>query len=272
MSASQPDLVRRNRLQSSLLAFVGSLLVVFLALPLLGLFAATSLDDFLAGMAHPLIWPALRLSLFTTVVSLVVIITLGTPLAWLLARTHGRLPRAIETLTQLPIVMPPAVAGVAMLLAFGRHGLFEDLLAATDGSIAFTTCAVIMAETFVSAPFFIQAAASAFRRIDPNLLIVARSFGASPLRVFFRIALPLAAPGLFAGAIMSWARALGEFGATLMFAGNLPGKTQTLPLAIYTALESDLRAAQALSILLIVVAFALLLAMRAVLRDRALMS
>jgi len=130
---------------------------------------------------------------------------------------------------------------------------------------AFSTTAVVMAEVFVSAPFFVQAATSAFRRIDERLVIVARSFGATPLRVFFRLALPLAAPGLIAGAAMSWARALGEFGATLMFAGNLEGQTQTLPLAIYTALEIDLRAAQAISIVLVIVAFVLLLTVRAAL-------
>jgi molybdate transport system permease protein len=122
-----------------------------------------------------------------------------------------------------------------------------------------------MAEVFVAAPFFVQAATSAFRRVEDKLLVVARTFGASPLRVFLRVGLPLAAPGLTAGAALSWARALGEFGATLMFAGNLEGRTQTLPLAIYTALESDIRAAQALSIVLVVVAFALLLAVRALL-------
>jgi molybdate transport system permease protein len=123
-----------------------------------------------------------------------------------------------------------------------------------------------MAEIFVSAPFFVQAALSAFRRVDAKLVIVARTFGASPLQVFFRVAIPLAARGLIAGAAMSWARSLGEFGATLMFAGNLQGQTQTLPLAIYTALESDLRAAQALSVILVVVAFLLLMSVRAVLR------
>ena len=155
---------------------------------------------------------------------------------------------------------------VAMLLAFGRRGLLTGWLYPEGWSVTFTTTAVVIAEVFVSAPFFVQAATSAFRRIDTKLIVVARTFGASPLRVFFRVALPLAAPGLVAGGAMSWARSLGEFGATLMFAGNLEGETQTLPLAIYTALESDTRAAQALSVVLVVVAFALLLFVRAVLR------
>ena len=163
-------------------------------------------------------------------------------------------------------MVPPAVAGVALLLAFGRRGLLAGWLYPEGWSVTFTTAAVVMAEVFVSAPFFVQAAVSAFRRIDPKLLLVAQTFGATPLRIFFRVALPLAAPGLFAGAAMSWARSLGEFGATLMFAGNLQGRTQTLPLAIYTALESDLATARALSVVLVVVAFALLLFVRAVLR------
>lgn len=257
---------RRLRAERAIFAVVGSVLVAFLAAPLLALLATTTAANFEAGLQHPLVWPALRLSLLTTSVSLIVVVLLGTPLAWTLARARGRLARAVETSVQLPIVIPPAVAGIAMLLAFGRRGLFSGWLYPDGWSVTFTTTAVVMAEVFVSAPFFVQAATSAFRRVDANLVIVARSFGASPLRVFSRVALPLAAPGIVAGAAMSWARALGEFGATLMFAGNLQGETQTLPLAIYTALESDLRAAQALSIVLVVVAFALLLFVRAVLR------
>jgi molybdate transport system permease protein len=254
----------RNRFASSdtPLLVLGAVLVAFLALPLFGLVTTTSWSDFLAGLDHPIVWPALRLSVFTTVASLVVVVLFGTPLAWLLARRQGRLARLLETTVQLPIVIPPAVAGVALLLAFGRRGL-AGFLYPEGFSVAFTTAAVVMAEVFVSAPFFVQAATSAFRRIDENLLLVARSFGASPLRLFVRIGLPLAAPGLIAGAAMSWARALGEFGATLMFAGNLADETQTLPLAIYTALESDLRAAQALSLVLVAVAFGLLLSVRA---------
>jgi len=248
------------------LRITGALLVAFLALPVLALFATATPSDLGRGLQHPLVWPALRLSLFTTAVTLGLVIALGTPLAWTLARARGPLSHAVETVLQLPIVMPPAVAGVALLLTFGRRGLLASIMAPLDWSVTFTTTAVVMAELFVSAPFYVQAATSAFRRLDPRLIVVARSFGASPLRVFLRVALPLAAPALLAGAAISWARALGEFGATLMFAGNLEGRTQTLPLAIYTALESDLRAAQALSIVLVLVAFALLLFARAALR------
>jgi molybdate transport system permease protein len=244
------------------LTATGGALLLFLALPLFGLVTTTTWDDFAAGLRHPLVWPALRLSLITTTISLVLVVGLGTPLAWGLARRGGRVARAVETLVQLPVVIPPAVAGVAMLLAFGRRGILARLFYPEGWSVAFTTAAVVMAEVFVSAPFFVQAATSAFRRVDERFLVVGRSLGGSPFKVFARIALPLAGPGLVAGAAMSWARALGEFGATLMFAGNFTGRTQTLPLAIYTALESDLRAAQSLSLVLVAVAFALLLVVR----------
>lgn len=257
---------RRNRWQHGVLVVAGALLVVFLLAPVAGLVLTTGAQDVLAGLAHPLVWPALRLSALSSAASLVGVVALGTPLSWVLARSPSRGARLLEALVQLPIVIPPAVAGVALLLAFGRRGLLSALYPPGFG-ITFTTAAVVLAQIFVSAPFYVQAALSAFRRVDPRLLIVARSFGAGPLRVFARIALPLAAPGLIAGALLSWARALGEFGATLMFAGNLEGRTQTLPLAIYTALEADLRAAQALSIVLVLVALVLLLGMRALLRS-----
>jgi molybdate transport system permease protein len=250
---------QRLHLERAVLVLLGTGLCVFLVAPLAALFASTSTRGFLAGLLHPMVWPALRLSLLTTAVSLALVVVFGTPLAWSLARSHGRLARIAETCVQLPIVVPPAVAGIAMLLAFGRRGVFAGVLYPEGWSVTFTTAAVVIAEVFVSAPFFVQAATSAFRRMDPKLVLVARSFGASPLRVFFRVALPLAAPGLIAGAAMSWARSLGEFGATLMFAGNLQGETQTLSLAIYSTLESDLRAAQALALVMVLVAFSVLL-------------
>lgn len=247
------------------LVFAGGVLALFLLAPVVGLVAATSPADFWSGLHHPLVWPALRLSLLTTTVSLLVVVGLGTPLAWALARSTGRVARAVEVVVQLPAVIPPAVAGVALLLTFGRRGLFAGWLYPQGWSVTFTTAAVILAEIFVSAPYFVQAATDAFRRVDQSCVVVARTLGAFPLRVFWQIELPLAVSGLVAGAAMSWARSLGEFGATLMFAGNASGKTQTLPLAIYMAFESDLRAAQALSLVLIAVAFGVLLAARATL-------
>jgi len=248
------------RLSKAGALLLAALLVAFLVLPLVGL--GVTLGDFGAGLANPLTWPALRLSLLTTALSLVVILGCGTPLAWWLSQHRGRVASALETIVQLPIVIPPAVAGVALLLAFGRRGILGSLYPEGDG-IAFTTTAVVLAQVFVAAPFYVQAATTAFRRIDPDILLAARSVGASPARVFFWVAAPMALPALAAGAVLSWARALGEFGATLMFAGNQPGRSQTLPLAIYETLESDLKAAQALAVLLIIVAFVLLLAVRA---------
>jgi molybdate transport system permease protein len=245
-------------------ALGSALLGLFLLLPVAALVATLSWDDLLGGLRNPLLLPALRLSLVTTASSLALVVTLGTLLAWRVARNPGRLSRLLETLAQLPAVIPPAVAGVGLLLAFGRRGLLGGWLDRHGFALAFTTPAVVLAEAFVSAPFFVQAAIAAFRRVDENLIVVARTLGASPLRTFLRVALPLAAPGMVAGAAMSWARAVGEFGATLLFAGNLTGRTQTLPLAVYTAMESDLRAAQALSLILVAIAFAILFVLRRV--------
>lgn len=249
-------------LQRALIVILGGLLLAFLGLPLLALLLGSTPGMLLEGLRQHEVGPALRLSLGTTLASLLVVVLLGTPLAWLLTQGRGRRLEVLETLVQLPIVVPPAVAGVAMLLAFGRRGILSGVLYPEEASLAFTTLAVVFAQVFVSAPFFVQAAVSAFRRIDPEVLVVARSLGAGPGRLLLKVAVPIAAPGLLAGAVMSWARALGEFGATLMFAGNLPGVTQTLPLAIYTALESDFGVARALSVLLVLVALGLLLLVR----------
>lgn len=247
----------------------GSVLVLFLAVPVVVLLATTTSAEFTSGLAGSLVWPALRLSLFTTLSTLALTVVFGTPLAWTLARTSSRLSSAVETLVQLPMVVPPAVAGVALLLTFGRRGVLAGWLYPRGSSVTFTTAAVVLAELFVSAPFFVQAAISAFRQIDQRLLVVAATMGAPPLRVIARVAAPLAMPGLVAGAVMAWARSLGEFGATLMFAGNLEGRTQTLPLAIYTSLEANFATAQALSIILVCVAFVLLLGTRALVSRRA---
>ena len=178
------------------------------------------------------------------------IVVTGTPLAWWIATSTGRAARVVEVLVDLPIVIPPAVMGVALLQTFGRRGLLGPALSGVGLDVAFTERAVLLAQIVVSAPFFVQAAANAFRRIDVDMLIVARSLGASPNAAFFRVAVPIALPGLVVGASLAWARALGEFGATLLFAGNLTGRTQTMPLAILTALESDVRLAVVFSLVL----------------------
>jgi len=245
------------------LAVLSGGLLLLVALPLAGLFFTASPRQLLAGLANPLVGPAVRVTLFTTTASLALVVACGTPLAWAIARRRTPAWRVLETALELPVVLPPAVAGVALLLAFGRRGLFGPTLAAAGIGLPFTRAAVILAESFVAAPFYLQAAVAAFRRLDPDLVLVARTLGASWSRVFFTVAIPLSRAGLAGGAAMSWARALGEFGATLMFAGNMEGRTQTLPLAIYAALESDLRTAQSLSIVLVAVAFALLVGVRA---------
>ena len=237
-------------------------MLAFLLVPVVALFVTGTPADWLAGIRHPITAPALVLSMVTTALSLAVLVVFGTPLAWWLGRSESRAARLIETVVQLPIVVPPAVAGLALLLAFGRRGLIGPLLEGLGINIAFSTVAVVLAQVFVAAPFYIQAATAAFAGIDENLLVVARTLGARPATVLVRVALPLARRGLVAGAALAWARALGEFGATLMFAGNLSGRTQTLPLAVYTALESDVRAAQALAVILVVIALAVIVFLR----------
>lgn len=237
-------------------------MLALLAVPLIALAGASSPTELLAGVRHPLFGPALRLSALTTTASLALVVATGTPLAWWIATRPRRRVRWAESLVDLPIVIPPAVVGIALLETFGRNGLFGPALAAAGVRVPFTTAAVVLAQVVVSAPFFVQAAAAAFRRVDEELLIVARTLGQTPAGTFFRVAVPLAAPGVAAGAALAWARAMGEFGATLLFAGNLPGTTQTMPLAIYTALESDARAAVALALALAAAGGLLLLPLR----------
>ncbi len=239
-------------------------MLALLALPLIALAGASSPGDIAAGARHPLFLPALWLSARTTLVTITVIVLTGTPVAWWLATRPGRAPRIVEVLVDLPIVVPPAVMGIALLEAFGRNGLLGPALAAAGVRIPFTTPAVILAQLVVAAPFYIQGSAAAFRRIDPELILVARSLGQSAAGAFLRVVLPLALPGMIAGAALAWARALGEFGATLFFAGNFTGVTQTMPLAIYTALESDTRLAIALAVVLVGASALLLLPLRAV--------
>jgi molybdate transport system permease protein len=237
-------------------------ILALLVLPMLALLVASSPAEVLAGTRSPLFGRALWLSARTTVVSLALVVLAGTPLAWWLATASGRAARVVEAIVDLPIVVPPAVVGIALLEAFGRRGLLGPTLGAVGIQIPFTTLAVVLAQIVVAAPFFVQTAAAAFRRVDADLLIVARTLGQSPRGAFLRVAVPIALPGLIGGAALAWARALGEFGATLLFAGNLPGTTQTMPLAIYMALESDVRVAVALSLVLAAVSVFLLLALR----------
>ncbi|MFO0696653.1 MAG: ABC transporter permease [Polyangiales bacterium] len=233
-------------------------MLLFLAMPVLALVVSDGPGAILRGLRNPLVLPALALSLRTTALTTLVTVLLGTPLAFALAR--GPLgPRSlVETLVQLPTVLPPAVAGLGLLLAFGRRGLVGAPLSELGIVLSFHTSAVVLAQLFVAAPYYVLAASAALRALDPDLSTIARSLGAGPRAVAFRVLAPAVAPSLLVGLAMTFARALGEFGATLMFAGNLPGETQTMPLAIYVALESDPAAAQALALVLAAVAFLLL--------------
>ena len=206
---------------------------------------------------------ALGLSLFCSLSATVIALILGVPLAMILARTHGTLRNVLRALTTLPMVLPPVVGGVALLLAFGRRGLVGSLLFQWFGiQIPFTTAAAVMAETFVAMPFLVIAVEAGLRSLDHRYEEAARSLGAGYWRVLLRVTLPLLRPAIFSGAVLCWARALGEFGATITFAGNFPGRTQTVPIAVYLALETKPEAAVTLSLILLVVSVAILVGMR----------
>ena len=214
-------------------------------------------------LATPTVWPAVRLSLITTVTTVLISVVVGTPLAWLLARARGRTATWLRAVLTVPLVLPPVVGGVALLLAYGRNGVVGAPLDEVFGvTIPFTPVAVVLAEVFVAMPFYVVAVEGAMRQVDSRYDTLAATLGATPWRTFTRVALPLAAPGVAAGAALAWARALGEFGATITFAGNFVGTTQTAPLAIYTALEQDPQAAIALSVAMLAVSVVVLGALR----------
>lgn len=218
--------------------------------------------DLVDRLRDPVIVDALRLSLVTSLAATLTVLVLGLPIAYLLATREFAGKRLVEVLIDLPMVLPPTVAGVGLLTAFGRSGLAGGALQALGITLPFTTLAVVVAQAFVAAPFFIAATRAGLSEVDRRFLDVAATLRASPTRAFFRVMLPLALPSLLAGAAMSWARALGEFGATITFAGNMPGVTQTMPLAVYIALQTDVEAAIALSVLLLGVSLAVLFSLR----------
>jgi len=246
-----------------LAAVATSLILLFLLLPLIAVFASLQWTQVASNLYDPLVFSALRLSLSTSVISVAISVLLGSPLAYLLARGDFRGKRLVGALVELPMVLPPAVAGVALLLAFGRQGLVGQYL---GFGLSFSILAVILAQTFVAVPLYIRAARGSFAAVDPDLERVSLTLGVSPGRTFYRVTIPLSLPGLFGGMVMTWARAMGEFGATIMFAGNLQGVTRTLPLAIYTAMQSDFSAAMVMSALMIVVSVVVLLLARGALR------
>ncbi|MGC4808808.1 ABC transporter permease [Micromonospora sp. DT233] len=262
----QPALPRRRvpgrRMPVALFVPAG-LGLAFLLLPLIGLLARTPWASLPQRLAAPGVLTALRLSLVTATVATLLCVALGVPVAWLLARVEFPGRRLVRALVTVPLVLPPVVGGVALLLVFGRRGLLGGWLDATFGiSLPFTTAGVVLAEAFVAMPFLVIAVEGALRGADLRYEEAAATLGAGRWTIFTHVTLPLVAPGVAAGALLCWARALGEFGATITFAGNFPGRTQTMPLAVYLALETDLEAAIVLSLVLLTVSVAILAGLR----------
>lgn len=254
--------ITTNSQRDWLFVLPGVLLAGFLGLPLFALFLRAAGQDFWAYALSDLALAALQLSLVTSSLSVGISLLAGTPLAYLLARWEFRGKAAIEVLVDLPVVLPPAVAGLALLMAFGRQGVFGSWLAPFGVSLPFTTAAVVIAQTFVSAPLYVRAARIGFAEVDPQLEEAAHVEGATSWQIFREVMLPLTGRALVGGAILAWTRALGEFGATILFAGNLEGVTQTMPLAIYLGFERSLGAAVTLSVILAVVSIGVLAVVR----------
>lgn len=249
----------RDRAGHAVVVVPAALAVGLLVLPLLALLARADWARIPSDLTQSAALPAMRLSLVTTTCTAVLCLLLGTPLAWFLSRAQGTAVGWVRALLTVPLVLPPVVGGVALLLTWGRNGLVGQHLSAWFGlQVPFTTLAVVLAETFVAMPFFVLAAEGAFRGIDPRLASVSATLGASDLTHLLRVAVPTALPGIAAGLALAWARALGEFGATITFAGNFRGTTQTLPLLVYTELERDPAVATSISILLLLISIAVL--------------
>ncbi len=238
------------------------MLLLLLGLPFLALLLRVEPSQLLARLRDPAVLEALELSLITSTAAALAVVILGLPVAYLLATRTFRGKRIVEVLVDLPMILPPTVGGFALLLAFGRMGLGGQALGFFGVSLPFTTLAVIVAQVFMSAPFFIAAARAGFASVDRRYRDAAATLRAPEPIVFLRVLVPLSLPSLLAGAGMSWARALGEFGATITFAGNLPGETQTMPLGVYVALQQDLDLAVTLSLILVIMSVALLLGVR----------
>ena len=251
---------RRGR---AVLAVPAALALGLIVVPILALLARIDWSQWPRHLSAPGVGAALRLSALTTTITVVVAVVLGTPLAWLLARSRHPATRWVRAVVTVPLVLPPVVGGVALLMAYGRRGVVGGVLFEAFGwQVPFTTVAVVLAEIFVAMPFYVVAVEGALRGVDERFDQVAATLGASPWRTLLRVALPMAWPGVAAGAALAWARALGEFGATITFAGNFSGTTQTAPLAVYTALESDPQAALALSVVMLGVCIVVLGALR----------
>nr|WP_202455673.1 ABC transporter permease [Streptomyces sp. SID8367] len=237
--------------------------LAFLVLPLIALLVRTPWSELPSQLTSASVWQALRLSLLCATAATLVSLVIGVPLAWLLARVEFPGRGVVRALVTLPLVLPPVVGGVALLSALGRNGVVGQWLDSWFGiTLPFTTAGVVVAEAFVAMPFLVISVEGTLRAADPRFEEAATTLGASRFTAFRRVTLPLIAPGIAAGAVLAWARALGEFGATITFAGNFPGRTQTMPLAVYLALQSDPEAAIALSLVLLAVSVAVLAGLR----------
>jgi molybdate transport system permease protein len=237
----------------------GSFLLALFILPLVALLVRSVNDDFFSYAFSEQAFKALRLSLLTSTITTISAVIFGTPLAYMLVQWKFKFKSWIELIIDLPIVLPPSVAGLALLIAFGRQGLFGSLLNIFGISLPFTTAAVVLAQIFVASPLYVRSARVGFAEIDKQLEEAAHVEGASHWQLFYEVMLPLAGRTLLSGAILTWTRALGEFGATILFAGNLEGVTQTMPMAIYLGFERNLGIALTLSVLLVFVSILLLL-------------
>lgn len=254
---------RRGEAAPPLAVILATAATLFFVLPLVGLLGRTSWASVPSDLLAPEVRTALGLSLVTSLLATAMSLIFGVPLAWILARRVFPGRRLLRAVTTLPMVLPPVVGGVALLFAFGRRGMLGGWLDSTLGvRLPFSTAGAVMAEAFVAMPFLIITLEAAFRGMDRRYEDAARTLGARRATVFRRVTLPLVAPALTAGTVLCWARALGEFGATITFAGNFPGTTQTMPLAVYLALESRPEQAITLSLILLVVSIAVLVSLR----------
>jgi molybdate transport system permease protein len=245
-----------RRIVSAVGVFLATFVALgFLALPIVSIFVRVPPGRLIAQLGNPVVTDALVVSLKTTLAAQALVLALGTPTAYVLARRRFRGRGLLVTLVELPLVLPPAVAGIGLLAAFGRTGLLHT-------SIPFTQAAVVLAVSFVASPLYVRAGIAAFEGVDTNVVAASRTLGAGPVRTFFRVVLPLARAGLVAGAALAFARGLGEFGATIMFAGSLRGVTQTLPLAVYSQFDVDFEVALAVSALLVLISAALLVTLK----------
>ena len=258
-----------DRIAAGLAVVALSLVAGFISLPILSLILWTVSENSWRAMATPVAREALLLSAKTTSISMFFIILVGTPAAYVLARASFPGKRVVDSLVDIPAVLPPSAAGIALLLTFGRFGLLGEHLEAFGVTVSFTTAAVVLAEIFVASHFYVRQATVGFTQVRRDVEEAAMVDGASRFSAFCRVTVPLAFPALVAGAVMAWARALGEFGATIVFAGNFRGITQTIPLAIYTELQSDFDAAVALSVMVLGFAFTVILVARYLLRKAA---